>query len=185
MASIRWNQAGNAGEEEPSRILNDFAGHYYCDAEIQGDGQQNDGYSQERFTAFLNDHILPCRAKTWTPTTPIQQPPVMVNGCGDGAADVAAFQTVEGDRLEYWRAAEEGGGADLDDDMCALLETNKGKILIVGVAVGHPYVACNNFSFGNSDGSTNGEPMVLDMGASGLIQSMADRAAVYLYNQQH
>mmetsp|Transcript_23355 Transcript_23355/g.35863 ORF Transcript_23355/g.35863 Transcript_23355/m.35863 type:complete len:200 (-) Transcript_23355:119-718(-) len=177
MVTINWERVGNAGEEAVDYILNDFNGGSYCDGEIE------DSIPTAQFDAFLSEHILPSCNKNWIPEPLVQR--TMENGMGSGLANVKAWITEGGeDRLEYWTGAGGPANDDLDDDLTALLQTKEGHVLVLGVSVGHPFVGCDLFSFGNSDGSTNGE-LFAENAAGDLIRSMVARAKEYCYHQCH
>lgn len=111
------------------------------------------------------------------------------DGLGDGAATVHRWGNGEtGDRLEVWLS---GGGETAGDGMIALEDAENGRVLAVGCACGHPYLLCNDFTFGNSDGSSDWTPpdaSLLVAGAAGaaqVIDLLCTLAHITLFEQVH
>lgn len=104
----------------------------------------------------------------------VDQAAVLSNGCGDGTATVHRWSNSEtGDRLEVWLST---GGETEGDGMIALHDAQRGQVLVVGCACCHPYLLCNEFTFGNSDGSSDWSPpdaQMLVAGAPGAAQVIA------------
>lgn len=184
---IDWQRAGQAWEYAPN-IISNFRGASFCDTEVYGEYiEETDSYGpggvpRERFVRFLEGLKLALYGLEWTSTTPTNKR--LQNGLGEVAASVLNYCTARGDRLETWAPDPLVDAGDLEGDNVALLQTAEGHVLIVGIACMHPFVACDEFSFGNSDGSTH--PVEFDEGsASALLQSMCRIAENYVYEQSH
>ena len=113
---------------------------------------------------------------------------VLSNGLGNGAATVHRWNGETGDRLEVWLSTV---GDTAGDGMIALEEVQNGRVLVVGCACGHPYLLCNEFTFGNSDGSSGWTPPdapTLVAGAAGVAQVidlLCTLAHATLFEQVH
>ena len=100
------------------------------------------------------------------------------NGLGPGMAMVHCW-THGSDRVEVWNGMD---GEVADDGLFAVQIGS--QALIVGCACGHPYVTCNLFSFGNSDGSSDwGGVDTSNLPA--VISCAIDLAKDYVFNQIH
>ena len=86
-------------------------------------------------------------------------------------------------RLEYWYTVEQG------DTDYIILQTDGGKLLIVGVISGHPFLVCNLLNFGNSDGSSGrvGQPRLVQKiaDAGTVVDAALEAAEQTLYQQIH
>lgn len=85
----------------------------------------------------------------------VDEAATMWNGLGDGTATVHRWSSASGDRLEVWlcTSSQNEPGPE-GDGLIALEDARNGLVLVVGCACGHPYMNCNLFTFGNSDGSS-------------------------------
>ena len=125
----------------------------FCDREIFEREYHPDAISRETFDSILAPlRALVDVAGSWTCTS---RTGILGNGCGSGPANVFQWRSSDGDRIELWQAHNgEAGG-----DGFIALETKDGRVLVAGCAGCHPYVMCNSFTFGNSDGSSDWEAM--------------------------
>jgi hypothetical protein len=85
-----------------------------------------------------------------------------------------------------WR--RDGGGWD---DCAGGRGERASATVAVGCACGHPYLLCNDFTFGNSDGSSDWTPpdaSLLVAGAAGaaqVIDLLCTLAHITLFEQVH
>lgn len=121
----------------------------------------------------------------------VNEAATMSNGLGDGPATVHRWSGGSGDRscrLEAWLCT---GGDPEGDGLIALEDRRSGLALVVGCACGHPYVNCNAFTFGNSDGSSEWEapPDAALTGGSAaaarVVEHFCGVAARTLFEQIH
>ena len=163
-AQVIWSAIGRAAWEGGGLLHEEASIPSYCDSEL------TDSLPPEVIRAFLAQLVSTAAALGEWRRTP-SRVEALANGCGAGAANVVAWEAVglqpdacaEGQiagphghghgprgRIEVWS----GTGAQVDDDGLAALELEGRVALIVGCALGHPYVSCNLCYFGNSDGSS-------------------------------
>jgi len=160
-AQVIWSTIGRVACEGGGLLHEEASIPSYCDGELTGN------LPPEVIRAFLAQLVSTAAALgEWRRTSPRVES--LANGCGAGAANVVAWEAAglqpdacaEGQsagphvgprgRIEVWR----GTGAQVDDDGLAALELEGRVALIVGCALGHPYVSCNLCYFGNSEGSS-------------------------------
>jgi len=160
-AQVIWSTIGRVACEGGGLLHEEASIPSYCDGEL------TDNLPPEVIRAFLAQLVSTAAALgEWRRTSPRVES--LANGCGAGAANVVAWEAAglqpdacaEGQsagphvgprgRIEVWR----GTGAQVDDDGLAALELEGRVALIVGCALGHPYVSCNLCYFGNSEGSS-------------------------------
>jgi hypothetical protein len=195
MARINWQLAGEAWEC-PSHIIAGWDGESFCDTEVLGEWNEETntfgagGVERNTLETFLDDLKLEMSERNWVPFTTQPQPTdpprqcVLSNGLGNCPASVVGFFTGEGDRIELWQPAANSNAGDLQDDNLALLQTSGGRVLIAGCACGHPFMCCNLFEFGNSDGSTDAENFDTASGEL-FVKSLCSIADKYVYEQEH
>ena len=91
---------------------------------------------------------------------------------------------------QVWRPAfqdqrnADGTWNEISGDNVAALQTATGSVLIAGCASCHPFVACDLFEFGNSDGSSDPTQFDSSSGES-LLMSLCEAAETYAYDQVH
>ena len=94
-------------------------------------------------------------------------------------AKVVAFRSKQGDRIELWEEKEE-------DDAYAILQTHRGRVVVISVFGGHAYLLCNLLEFYNSDGSMDMPhflPYLND--PKRFARNILKTAESFLYKQMH
>eukprot|EP00933_Yihiella_yeosuensis_P025695 TRINITY_DN19932_c0_g1_i2.p2 TRINITY_DN19932_c0_g1~~TRINITY_DN19932_c0_g1_i2.p2 ORF type:complete len:133 (+),score=21.15 TRINITY_DN19932_c0_g1_i2:68-466(+) len=131
----------------------------------------------EEWEKWLADNVSSEKFGAWTSET---REETLHNGLGEGPATVQFWTTAAGDRLEVWFGTE----GEIDGDGFIVLETATGRALIVGCACAHPYISCNLFLFGNSDGSSDWKPPTA-LTSDSVLQHLSRIAMEYAFEQVH
>ena len=186
-AQVIWSAIGRLAWDGGGLGSTDATIPSYCDSEL------TDALHPSVIRAFLAQLVSTAAALgEWRQTS--TRVDTLANGCGAGPATVVTWQAAGLNtvplaedqsgrgRIEVWR-----GTSGVDDDGLAVLELEGRVALIVGCALGHPYVSCNLCYFGNSDGSSTWDGHSINEctppgNVTALITKMAE---VYMLEQIH
>ena len=184
MATIAWDSIATSAWDCGGLITSNGRLPGYCDTELE------DAVPRERLEAFLGELVRSATQGDDADSLPVWEPlPTrdngeMGNGLGNGTARVRVWHIAAKPcfRLEVWSGLS---GETADDGFAALQAGD--LALVAGCALGHPYVLCNLFTFGNSDGSSDWEGVVIDEQDSAelVIKRLAALAVRYCYEQIH
>lgn len=156
----------------------------YCDDEIytmfpkdvseSSEEAESDSEYHRKECASNIIEMLPHIGEDWQEFTSVQ--------LDDGTLYRSVDKTEIGAEMGYWT-----NGEDYWFIMATPDGYPKGRFCVISCICGHPYIACNDFSYGNSDGSTDHEDLLVSvkLEPSALKDKMRKYAYRYIARPSH